>query len=827
MQTNTGIRGSFWSRLAAIQVKRAGTGVLLGMLLSLVAIPFVLKLGLDSRLEALLPESAPSVLDLKKAENRVSGLSTLIITVHSPGKNVPAMQDVVRTLAPRLAALRGVESVDWNISEFVGFIKEHQYLYAPLEDLREIAQRLRELEDQVRAKKNPLFVDLEDEPTASIGELTGDLEARVKNAGKKLNDFPDGFYLHPDRDLMVLTLRCNLEGLSRNKLLDEVETVVASIGPPPGDLRLGLAGNVIVAAEEQEAISRELKLATSLTMVAVLIAIFIFFRRFRAIALLGIVIIPPTLITFAIGSGLVGALNTSTAFLGSIVIGNGINPCIIWLAGYYEQRQKTYNITLAVARTHQTVWLGTLLAALAAATSYGSLLITSFRGFRDFGILAFIGMVTCWLACAFLLPCLVAAAERIRPLTEVRDGTTPIDPYSRLFSALAFKRPAWVIAIAGLLSAASLVLVVNFLRDGAFEYDFRKLRSERPEPALRRKVYGILATTEQGNGIAVLLPTVEQANDARRWLEQHAHGLWEKVHTLSDRLPPDQEKKLELLGEIRGILEELRPLATDEERAQIDAHIPAANLRPLTIYDLPESVARAYTERNGKRGTILVVEASRDRSTWDGRYLVAWARGLRELRQSDGTRPPLAGRAPVFADMIAAVRTDGPRAVAVALAATALFVMLGFRRLRDRARTLGTLLIGVLWMTGAMAIFRIKLNFLNFVAFPVTFGNGVDYAINTMQRYVRERDAGNPDAIRTAVERTGGAVVLCSLTTVIGYSSLIISANLAINSFGLAMALSEITCLGAAVCVLPAAIYWGKRRLRRSPVVENSDGVHT
>jgi predicted RND superfamily exporter protein len=107
-----------------------------------------------------------------------------------------------------------------------------------------------------------------------------------------------------------------------------------------------------------------------------------------------------------------------------------------------------------------------------------------------------------------------------------------------------------------------------------------------------------------------------------------------------------------------------------------------------------------------------------------------------------------------------------------------------------------------------------KLNFLNFVAFPITFGNGVDYGVNLMRRYGIERDrgVGAVAAVRAAVEETGGAIVLCSLTTIIGYISLYTSANKALNSFGAAMAISEVTCVLAAVLALPALILLMSRR---------------
>ena len=102
---------------------------------------------------------------------------------------------------------------------------------------------------------------------------------------------------------------------------------------------------------------------------------------------------------------------------------------------------------------------------------------------------------------------------------------------------------------------------------------------------------------------------------------------------------------------------------------------------------------------------------------------------------------------------------------------------------------------------------HIKINFINFIAFPITFGIGVDYAVNVMARYLRDgkRDVGG------AIRGTGGAVGLCSVTTILGYSSLLFAQNLGLFTFGLLAVLGELTCLSTAMVVLPAALQLTRR----------------
>ncbi len=84
--------------------------------------------------------------------------------------------------------------------------------------------------------------------------------------------------------------------------------------------------------------------------------------------------------------------------------------------------------------------------------------------------------------------------------------------------------------------------------------------------------------------------------------------------------------------------------------------------------------------------------------------------------------------------------------------------------------------------------------------------------MNLVQRKVSEPGVSITEVLRT----TGGAIVLCSLTTTLGYLALVGSINQAIRSLGVLAALGEIGCLLAAVVVLPAILLWRERGLPTS-----------
>ena len=809
----------FLEKLAGLQTRRPFVILLLAAVVSAASLPFIRDLGLDSRFIALLPDNYPSVQDLDEVRDRVRGLSALTVAVQSPSKDVEAMRRFIRDLVERLEELPVDEIgiVDWNVGAYDDFVREHKHLYASLDLLERLRDALEERHDREVLKNNPFWIDLEeDDERESLDDILDELETENERGEERSEKFPDGYYQHADGDLIAIFIRSEVgsDPNTAGRIIDRVRAEIDALNPTSyaPDLRLTLSGDVIMAEEEQQAIARELLFATTLTVTIVLLLVVLFFGRPRAVVFLGAGLIPPVLVSFAVADVTVDSLNASTAFLGSIIIGNGVNPNIIWLSRYFEERRRGLDVDGSILGAHQNTWLATMIASGAAALAYGSLMITDFRGFRDFGIIGGVGMILCWVSAMTVLPAAVAAYERFRPFPVGKERKRQWGHYADVFAAVAKRAPRGVLAVSVVLSLLSVVAVTYAVIQDPFEYDFSKLRSVREESnsearSVQGRVNAILSSHEQGRGIAVLLDSVDEIPLIEEQLDAMPSSVHAGHHSLHEFLPQDAAEKVLLLAEIRELSIDIRERVEDEDTLRkIDDNIPPEKIDVPTLADLPDEVARRFAEKDGTRGRIMVVAEAEEASIWDGRYLVRWAEGLRTLRMSDGTRPPLAGRAPVFADMISAVYNDMPKAIGAAFFATVVLVLVSFRRRRDSLLSIMALLSGILWMAGAMAGLGMKLNFLNFVAFPITFGNGVDYSINVLRRYRLEEQAGNKEPILSAVRLSGGAVVLCSLTTIVGYTSLYVSANQAMNSFGLAMAISEVTCLLAAVLTMPAVM---------------------
>ena len=515
----------------------------------------------------------------------------------------------------------------------------------------------------------------------------------------------------------------------------------------------------------------------------------------------------------------IGGLNSNTAFLASVIVGNGINFGVILLSRYVEERRLGHSIeeSLVIA-----IWgsrSGTVVAALAAATAYGSLMLTQFRGFNQFGVIGAVGMLACW-AMAFLLsPSLIAWLDRDGSSLE---GGVHRPRIMGRVADLVQRHPTPIVVVASVLTALALYRVRTI--DGSWiEYDFSQLRrsdsrvsgeaywGHRMDLLLGRYLTPLVVLTDSPQATERVSAELK-ASAASGVLEEYVS----EVQDARDVIPVLQSEKIAEVAAIRRILTpRIRAELSPEQRSAIEPYLSEDSLHVLGPEELPHTLTAGLRERNGRLDRAVLVYPKPSDATWHGDALASFTNELRRIAGTDA-RP--AGSIPLSADIVASISRDGPLATLAALAGVVLLVTAIFRFNRSTVLIIGSLLVGVLWLTALTLLLKVKVNFCNFIAFPITFGIGVDYSVNVMARY---RQTGSRDVI-DAIRSTGGAVAVCSLTTIIGYGSLLLAKNQALFLFGLLAVLGEITCLISAVVVLPAVLAARARRSETpTPMLSN------
>jgi predicted RND superfamily exporter protein len=789
--------------LARLQLRRP-VAILAAVLVS-VAFAGVLasRLTLRTGVTELLPENKQSVRTAHDVAARLAAASTLVVVAR--GKDKLALERFVDALAPELRALPPgyVGSVDDGIRAARAYVESHA-LYAPLADVEAAHARIVERYDyEVGRAMGTLLDESEPPPPITLESLRGD-EARAE-LDELERRFPDGYYLEPGGELIAVVVRTDVpvgDVARSHELCDLVRAAIARVDPErfEAGMQVDLAGDFIEALEENEQVAADLGEVGVAGVLLILGLVFCFFLRVRPLLLLALTIAAGVSWTFGLAALRIGHLNASTGFLVSIVAGNGINFGIIYLARYLEARRE-HDVGESLRIAHTATWLPTLAAAGAAMVAYGSLLATSCRAFRQFGEIGGCGMVLSWLATYLVLPSLLVVSERLVPLARSPRRFS----YGRPFALLALRHPRAIVAAGAVATIASLVVAVRYVAADPMEYDLANTRTVAGTSAARALELRAAAVVGRGawDGVAILVDRPEQAPLLETaLLAEHGDAIGEVV-TLFDFVPSDQDDKLELFADARRLVERARAKRFIDDAAwrELEPHLAKLDTRAIGLHDLPDAIAATFTEKDGTRGRVVYVVPAEGRTLNDARYLMAWADALRETRLADDSVVHGSGRSIIFADLVLVVIEDTPRSIFLSLVLTSLVVLIAFRARREAWLALGALLVGFAWMLGCVALSGMKLNFLNVVALPITLGIGADYAVNVVQR---ANGAATRAELATAITETGGAVILCSLTTTVGYLALTLSSSRAIRGFGIAAAAGEVACVLAAVLVLPA-----------------------
>jgi len=161
--------------------------------------------------------------------------------------------------------------------------------------------------------------------------------------------------------------------------------------------------------------------------------------------------------------------------------------------------------------------------------------------------------------------------------------------------------------------------------------------------------------------------------------------------------------------------------------------------------------------------------------------------------------PEVTGFPVVFSKMSRRI-LEGFRAAVIAGALLVVIILfIDFRSLRDALLALLPLTMGAIWMMAAMRLLGLSFNFANLVAIPLIIGVGIDNGVHIIQRVRFEGQAG----MATVLSHTGRAIVIASLTTMIGFGSLALASHRGMWSLGVALLLGVAACLITSTLVLP------------------------
>jgi hypothetical protein len=792
-------------------------------LVSLVALFFTVQLfkNVKTDFATLLPENDRSVRQMRYILNRVGGVGTQFIVVSSP--DFKANSEVIEILIDKIKKLPPdlVSDIQYNTKEIENFYQKYGLYYMEIGDLLRLRNLLFERISQARLAVTGML--LED----SSPKVAGEVEFILKKYTDKnpYKHFPGGYLGTKDGGILAIILRpsgtTNDFAFSK-RLVDALNVIIKDIKPASynDQMEVGLTGIYSSLLESFSSVIKDAISTAGLTIFLVVLFIYLYYRNLRMILILSLAIVSGILWTFAITYFKIGYLNQMTAFLGSIIVGNGINFGLIQMARYLEERTMGVSVRRSIGRSVIKTMSATGMGALTASLAYGLLSMTHFRGFSEFGFIGGVGMVLCWLASYLLLPPLLVFFEKIKPLDIHRLQKRRRHPLSGRISTFVVRFYRFLILILLIIIPVSVGIAYKYVSHDQFEYDGEKLGNKSAGDKGNDYYFFKKLSQVVGNSSnpAMLLASsrteadriakqkLAEIDEAARLGKPFSIGL---VQWLDGIFPSDQNKKAVIIRQMRNIfpskyLELLN--GKDKEWGRIAVNM--ISREPFTEKDMPPIMLTGFQEKDGTLGRLVYFSASERLNINRIDHLIEFGTDIEKNLPLDSDEARLASQSMIFIDIVKDITKEGPMITFLAYLMIGILVFLGSSKFKDFLYVYGFMSFGMLAFIAVVGLFQLKLNFFNFVVIPITIGIGVDYGINIYFRYKLE----GRGSVGHVIKHTGGAVGLCSLTTIIGYGTMIIAESQSMASFGRMAIIGEFVIIIFAMVFMTAWLEFRDKR---------------
>ena len=636
-----------------------------------------------------------------------------------------------------------------------------------------------------------------------------------------------------------------------SRAIDELRDLITQVRAAHPDVEVGLTGLPIMENDEMRTSQSAMLRASLLSLVGVACLFIAGFGGVRHPMMTVATLLLAMAWSFGYITIGIGHLNILSIAFGVILIGLGIDFGVHYVARYVQLRHEHELCETALVDTARSVGPGIITGAATTAIAFFMAGFTDFTGVAELGVIAGGGIVLCCIGAIVVLPAMIRLSDGGRT-ASLKPLPPPLDIPKWL--AWLFRRPGRVLGVSLLMTIAlgvgisqlyydynllnlqaegleSVELEHKLLTEGDCSVWFAlSIADSRDELLERKERFLAQPSVERVEEIASLLPV---DNDKKRPLIE-AIGL--RLSLLPERPPaipidppgelgrslaraqvlvknlPDSDGVVRKLTQIRDRLRRM----TDQEcvgrlgecQHRIAADLLSrlfilremANPEPPRLEDLPEGlVTRFVGQRKQGQPKRFLMKIYAKSNIWD---MDAMRQFVREVRQVDSkaTGNPLQTY-----EASLAMKSSYEKAAWFALAAIMVVLVIDFEGPVYALLAMVPLGLGMLQMFGILGLIGIPLNPANMIVLPLILGIGIDDGVHVVHDFRRQRGPYRMSA------STAAAVVITSLTTMVGFGSMMIASHRGLQSLGRVLTIGVTCCLFTSLIMLPALLAWMTR----------------
>jgi uncharacterized protein len=672
----------------------------------------------------------------------------------------------------------------------------------------------------------------------------------------------DAGYLNGSQDNHFIALFPPLEGDEGYQVRPVVRSIreardrAISRADAPS-VRADVTGLPALVTDELAMIERDLAVTSIASSVALFLTLFWAFRSFRQSLVSFLPLGFGTLVTFGVVQLVLGKLNLITASFTSVLLGLGDFGVHIQTR-YSELLRKGESPKDAMEKAMLGAGPGLVVGTITTAVAFLTCIVTEFTAFAELGFITSVGLVVMLAGTYLLVPSavLLLLGKKPRPSPEL--------PGFRRLACFVRAHPRKILA-ASILSALVIALWIPGLRFNGRYFDFlpkdtesaRGLAELSKDDIVSPFVANVrVSSVEEARSVAAALrekkdtvASVETPSDLLPELTPARLAALKKVlaalevdgapidFTAISERAVNREALLKSIGGLvdtfdevqfaaknggretapieaaKGKLKSLMEVVKSADAAKLDAVqrklfqlLARATGAARRVVDrgayLPEDLPPAFQHRFvSKDRTELALFVHPRGDIWEV------ARAERFTADVTSVSDRTSGIATTLAEHPKMIIRGFERATLLSAVLVVVILAVSFRRVSDVLVAGFPLVLGTLIMLGAIPLMGLDFNHANMVVLPLLLGLGVDAAAHIMSRFRQSQEEhGGVASLDDTLAGTGSAVFVAALTTVWGFSVMMLAEYRAMFGIGLIMTVGMSATLVLSLVTLPATL---------------------
>ncbi len=765
---------------------RARTAALIALWLALLLASAwqIARTPVSADITAFLPPSVSRTQQLLIDQLR-DGVASRLLLIGIEGDEADKLAVISRDLARRLQATQLFSHVNNGEAALSSrereLIMTHRYLLSPaVTSERFSAAALREaLENDLRLLASPLGAmikpTLPSDPTGEWLRIATSLSAGGGPASRAGVWFAEGG--SGGRALLLAeTLAPGFDADKQQQALDVVRAEFSS-SAAGSSARLLLSGAGVFTATSRAIIEQD---AWRLSLIATVLVVLILYTVYRSARIVAFGLLP-VLSGMLVGAAAVGLgfgmIHGITLGFGATLIGEAVDyPSYLFI--HVARGEKVADTLQRIGPTLRLAVLTTVFGALA-------MLLSSFTGLSQLGLLAMAGVLVAGLVTRWVLPLLVPALPTQHKLHLLPPASSPLE------RGLQRTRPvAWLAVLAAVALIAARhdrlwdddLANLNPIPEDAKRLD-GELRRQLGAPDVRHLVIARGATQDEA---------LAHSEEAAATLDKLVQDKVITGYELAASLLPSTRTQLQR----RAALPEEPTLRNNLARALDGLPFQDDVFEPF-VRDVAQARARKPVELDDLRGSALGLKVRSLLVHSGGEWIALLPlRGIAEPETLSGVfaSPASSPTLPqVFLldlkeesnRLVNGYRNESLRLIGFGLLAILAVLAIGLRDVMAVARVLLPALIAVAVTVACLLLLGRRLNLFHLVSLLLVIGVGLNYAL------FFDRHEPDPEKRRLTLL----ALLVCSLTTLSAFGALAFSGTPVLHAIGMTVALGTVLSL--------------------------------